>query len=133
MRTMAFAIHGQKTMDMIEGMKVSLTRGVASNKELERTRSTQTAVGPRRSIQCWTERGTERLRIRGSEPRGSSKPLVAARDETAQRESRSRRGLSTWSVFWELARPSSRDGWRGLGHLLPISFLVARPLCGNSR
>ena len=24
------------------------------NKELERTRSTQTAVGPRRSIQCWT-------------------------------------------------------------------------------
>ena len=49
--------------------------------------------------ECWTERGTERLRIRGSEPRGSSKPLVAARDETAQREPRSRRGLSTWSRF----------------------------------
>ena len=48
---------------------------------------------------CWTERGTERLRIRGSEPQGPSKPLVATRDETAQRESRSRRGPSTWSRF----------------------------------
>ena len=28
--------------------------GASQNKELERTRSTQTAVGPRRSIQCWT-------------------------------------------------------------------------------
>jgi len=37
---------------MIEGMRVLLKRGVVSNKELERTRSTQTAVGPRRSIQC---------------------------------------------------------------------------------
>ncbi len=28
-----------------------------SNKELERTRSTQTAVGPRRSIRCYAELG----------------------------------------------------------------------------
>jgi len=47
--------------------------------------------------ECWTERGTERLRIRGSEPRGSWRRVVAGRDETAQREPRSRRGLSTWS------------------------------------
>ena len=32
-------------------------RGVRPNKELERTRSTQTAVGPRRSIQCWADNG----------------------------------------------------------------------------
>ncbi len=38
-----------------------------SNKELERTRSPQTAVGPRRSIQCWTELGTDRMRLRRSE------------------------------------------------------------------
>ena len=48
---------------------------------------------------CWTERGTERMRIRGCKPRGSSKRLVAARNETAQHEPRSRRGLSAWSLL----------------------------------
>ena len=49
---LGFRIHERKKRSMIEGMRVLLKRGVASNKELERTTSTQTAVGPRRSIQC---------------------------------------------------------------------------------
>jgi len=77
---------------------------VLANKALERTRrvgvpASRAVVGvpPCRSTPCWTERGTERLRIRGSEIRGSSRRIVAATDETAQHEPRSRRGLSTWS------------------------------------
>ena len=48
---------------------------------------------------CWTELGTDRMRLGGSEIRGSWKPLVARGSETAQRESRRWIGLSTWSRF----------------------------------
>ena len=50
---LGFRIHERMKRCMIEGMRVSPKRGVASNKEFERTRSTQTDWGPRRSIQCW--------------------------------------------------------------------------------
>ena len=47
--------HRQKVLGAGAGT-VPQTTGL-HNKELERTRSTQTAVGPRRSIQCYTTMG----------------------------------------------------------------------------
>ena len=51
---LGFRLRGPRKRSMIVGMRGLPVGGVASNKELERTRSTQTAIGPRRSIQCST-------------------------------------------------------------------------------
>ena len=47
---------------MIEAMRVLLKRGVASNKGMNPTRSTQTAVGPRGLFRCWAGVGNRSMR-----------------------------------------------------------------------
>jgi len=49
---------------------------VVQNNELERTRSTQHGLGPRRSIPCWTDRGTDRSAFVPPPPAVADAPSV---------------------------------------------------------
>mgnify|MGYP007054666839 CR=1 FL=1 len=100
---------------MIEGMRVLLKRGVASNKELERTRSTQTAVGPRRSIQCCTDRRTDR-KIVVPPPSAAADAHPCYRAQTAPAWQALVRPFVGIGLLSELAQPSSN-----------IMSTVARP------
>ena len=87
-------IWGPTAMLSNNGLHQTGARGVA----LFHSSEGQSSLGaPAGEAECWTELGTDRMRLGGSEIRGSWKPLVAGGSETAQRESRRWIGLSTWS------------------------------------
>ena len=76
------------------------------NKEFERTRSTQTAVGPRRSIQCCTDRRTER-KILVPPPSAVADAHPCYRAQTAPAWKALVRPFSGVGLLSELAQPSS--------------------------